>query len=125
MEEKTIKRLIKIIAAVIITMAVAVFSLGMVMVLMFAGFLYDLDMKVAKVGEEYSPDGRYKVLLQSVGEPAWPYGDYHAKVTVYDGKKVIKKFKRNISDDGGQFREGSYSIEWMPAVHGSLNLWNL
>ena len=68
-------------------------------------------MKITNVGTEYSPDGRYSVCLQSVGEP-FGFGNAQAKAIVLEGKKVVKKYKTYISDDGGQFGKDSYSVDW-------------
>lgn len=85
-----------------------------VIILLFLLLLkYEISWKISNVGREVSPDGRYSVLFQSVGEADWPFGYSHAKVTVYDGKKKIKSFREDIADDGAAFREDNYSVSWM------------
>lgn len=87
----------------------------------FAGILlifwliikYEMSWKITNVGLEESPDGRYSVIFQSVGEADWPFGYSHAKVTVKDGDRIIETFREDIADDGGQFRPENYSVEWM------------
>ena len=74
---------------------------------------YEMSWKITKVGLEQSPDGRYSVLFQSVGEADWPFGYSHAKVTVREGDRVIKTFREDIADDGGQFRPDNYFVKWM------------
>ena len=77
-------------------------------------FAYETRWKLTDVGTEISPDGRYSIRFQEVGEPDFPFGNSHAKVTVYDGKAAIKTFREDISDDGGSFIEDNYSVKWIP-----------
>ena len=94
---------------------------ALTIVCVFAGFLliflllvkYEMSWKITNVGLEESPDGRYSILFQSVGEADWPFGYSHAKVTLRNGDRIIKSFREDIADDGGQFRPDNYSVEWM------------
>ena len=73
---------------------------------------YEISWKLTDVGLEKSPDGRYSVRFQSVGEADWPFGYSHAKVTVKDGDRIVESFREDIADDGGQFRPANYAVEW-------------
>ncbi len=101
-----IKKAVKII---VVTTA----SVVMVLLVLFLGLKYEMSWKITNVGLEKSPDERYSVLFQAVGEADWPFGASHAKVTVKDGDEIISSFREDISDDGGQFRPANYSVEWM------------
>lgn len=70
--------------------------------------------KLTDVGTESSPDGRYRLLFQAVGEADFPFGSSHAKVTLYGDNKKIQSFEEEISDDGRSFGPNNYCVEWMP-----------
>ena len=101
-----IKKIIKTIIGTVLVLA------AMILLLLLL-FKYEMSWKITNVGVEESPDKRYSVLFQAVGEADWPFGYSHAKVTVKDGKKTIESFREDIADDGGQFRPDNYSVEWM------------
>ena len=75
---------------------------------------YMVSWRITDVGSETSPDGRYRLRFQAVGEADFPFGPSHAKVTLYDGREKLQSFREDISDDGGAFRPDNYSVEWMP-----------
>ena len=86
--------------------------------------LYITRWKLTDVGIETSPDGRYSILFQEKGEPDWPFGKSHARITVYEGKQVIKRFDENVADDGCRFQKVNYSVDWFSTgvvitFHGS------
>ncbi|MCR5033556.1 MAG: hypothetical protein K6A92_11940, partial [Lachnospiraceae bacterium] len=94
-----------------ITAAVLIVVGGILMAL----FIYEVRYKVTFVGREVSPDGEHNVLFQAVGEPDFPFGASHGKITVYEGETKLTTFQEDISDDGGMFRPANYKVEWMPA----------
>ena len=86
--------------------------------------LHTTRWKLTDIGIETSPDGRYSILFQEKGEPDWPFGKSHARITVYDGKQVIKKFDEDVADDGGRFQKSNYFVDWLSTgvvitFHGS------
>ncbi len=100
------KKVIKTIACVI----------GAFILILFVLFLclkYQMSWRITDVGTERSPDDRYSVVFQAVGEADWPFGASHAKVTVKDENRIVDSFRQDIYDDGGQFRPANYSVEWM------------
>ncbi len=112
-----IKKLIK---------ALAIFFLMFVflVIIMILSWTYVTRWRLTEVGEESSPDGKYSLLFQEKGEPDFPFGYSHAKVTLYKGDEKVNSFLEDIADDGGGFRKDNYSVEWLPAgvivtFHGS------
>lgn len=102
MVKKTVKVTVCIVASVLL-----------ILLVLFLSLKYQMSWKITDVGTEQSPDGRYTVVFQAVGEADWPFGASHAKVTVKDEDRIIKTFRQDIFDDGGQFRPANYSVEWM------------
>jgi len=100
------KKVVKTIACI-----VGVFLF--VALVFFLCLKYKISWKITDIGTEQSPDGRYSVVFQAVGEADWPFGASHAKVTFKDGDSVVASFRQDIHDDGGQFYPGNYSVEWM------------
>ena len=74
--------------------------------------LHTTRWKLTDVGIETSPDARYRILFQEKGEPDWPFGKSHARITVYDGKQVIKQFDEDVADDGCRFQKSNYDVDW-------------
>ncbi len=103
----------KIIKAIKIVFGIFVIFLGVLLIL---GLIikYNVSWKLTDVGEEISPDGRYRLLFQAIGEADFPFGSSHARVTLYDDDRKITSFDEDIADDGGQFRPENYSVIWMP-----------
>ena len=72
-----------------------------------AGFIYETRYKVHDVEVYESENQNYQVILQEIGEPAWPFGPATARVTVVrkkeNGRKeVIERFTEKIDNDGGR-----------------------
>lgn len=102
-----IKKILK--SAAVILAILLVFALALLL-----WFKYMVSWRLTDVGSETSPDGRYRLRFQAVGEADFPFGPSHAKVTLYDGREKLQSFREDISDDGGAFRPENYSVEWMP-----------
>ena len=98
----------------ILKWVIVIFASLLAIIIAFFLFLkYEMSWKLSYVGEEISPDGQYRLLFQQIGEPDFPFGYSHAKITLYDGEKKVDSFNEDIADDGGQFRMANYSVEWM------------
>ena len=101
-----VKKILKIIACIAA-------SVLLILLVLCLSLKYQMSWKITNVGMEQSPDGRYSVVFQAVGEADWPFGASHAKVTVKDENRIVESFRQDISDDGVQFRPANYSVEWM------------
>ena len=101
-----VKKILKIIACIAA-------SVLLILLVLCLSLKYQMSWKITNVGMEQSPDGRYSVTFQAVGEADWPFGASHAKVTVKDENRIVESFRQDISDDGVQFRPANYSVEWM------------
>lgn len=103
MKKKIIITVIAILSAVVIFI---VASIGW--------FVHDTEYKLTLAGTENSPDGKYAVTFQMVGNPDWPFGSTAVKVTVKgtDGNKIIKVIDTSIDDDGALLREKNWDVVW-------------
>lgn len=91
-----------------------VFSVVLVFAIFIGLFIFETEYKLTDVGTEASPDGRYEISFQMIGEPAWPFGPTSVKITVCDtkNKRKIKEIKTSISDDGAVLHQSNWSVEW-------------
>lgn len=90
--------------------------LGIILGILFILLLlikYELSWRITDVETVEAPDGKHSISFQAVGEPDFPFGSSHAKVTVYEGEKVIQTFREDIADDGAVFRPANYSVDWV------------
>ena len=72
----------------ILKWVIVIFASLLAIIIAFFLFLkYEMSWKLSYVGEEFSPDGQHRLLFQQIGEPDFPFGYSHAKITLYDGKK--------------------------------------
>ena len=77
-------------------------------------FIYSNNYKLTDVGTEISPDGKYSVLFQMVGQPEWPFGATTVKVTVkeVDSNKQLEVIDASINDDGATLRNSNWTVVW-------------
>ena len=77
-------------------------------------FIYNNNYKLTDAGTEISPDGKYSVLFQMVGQPEWPFGATTVKVTVkeVDSNKQLEVIDASIQDDGGILSEFNWDVVW-------------
>lgn len=76
-------------------------------------FVYITEYRITNVAKYENPKNNYTILLQSVGEPEWPFGDTTVKVTLLNNKgRKVKTFVTDISDDGASVREENIEVKW-------------
>jgi len=59
-----------------------------------------------------SPDGKYELLFQQVGDPDWPFGHTHARLVLKDEAGTIAKYSFDIADDGANARSDLCQVTW-------------
>ena len=73
---------------------------------------YNQKYKVTDVDSVTSPDGTYELLLQSVGEPEFPFGSTPGRVVLKKGDETVGTQEFSVSDDGGDLRPANWRVEW-------------
>lgn len=103
MKKKIIISVISVLSAVVIFIAVCI-----------GWFIYNNEYKLTLAGTENSPDGKYAVTFQMVGNPDWPFGSTTVKITVEEteSRKKLKVIDTSIHDDGGILREYNWDVVW-------------
>ena len=91
------------------TVLAVVGGVVVVMGLLAAALVYELNYAVSTVDTSVSPDGNYTLELQSVGEPMFfsPAG-----LVLKFGRYEVSRMDTQISDDGGQVRPTSWQVSW-------------
>lgn len=73
---------------------------------------YVVNYKIHEIDTAVSPDGKYELILQQVGDPDWPFGSTHARVVLKEGDKIIKKYRFDVHNDGGNISDNSWVVTW-------------
>ena len=105
----------KTVKIVLITVSVAVaFVIG---AWLFIGALWNgtfnfLQPKEIKTYD--SPDGKYSLVFEQMGDPQWPFGPTDVRLTLKDHNgKIIKRLSTQVHNDGGNADEWNVkSISW-------------
>lgn len=81
-------------------------------------FIYSTQYKLTDTGTEISPDGKYIVVFQMVGEPEWPFGATSVKVTVKETEdnRQLKVIDTSIQDDGAILSEYNWDVVWQSNI---------
>jgi hypothetical protein len=82
-----------------------------VLALLAVALVYELDYAVRTVDTSTSPDGRYTLELQSVGEPMF-FSPASARLVLKFDRYEVSRMDTQISDDGGQVRPTSWQVSW-------------
>lgn len=103
MKKKIIIAVISVLSAIVIFVAACI-----------GWFVYNNEYKLTLAGTENSPDGKYAVTFQMVGNPDRPFGSTTVKITLEEtgSKKKLKVIDTSIQDDGGILREHNWDVVW-------------
>lgn len=90
--------------------------LGMVAVFMgilVAGFIYVTEYKIHVISDSFSADRTYRLEIDQVGDPAWPYGSTDCRLVLYSKEdEKIREKDFSVANDGKNVSENSFSIRW-------------
>lgn len=82
------------------------------LLLLTGSYVYVTKYKITDIDSSVSPDGKYEVLFQSVGDPDWPFGHSHARITLRQDDKTIEQFKLAVANDGGVLHPENWHVSW-------------
>ena len=72
-------------------------------VIVFVFFIsYTANYKKTTCDTSVSPDGKYELTLQAVGEPDWPFGSASGRLVLMEGKDKISQTDLELHNDGGK-----------------------
>lgn len=80
--------------------------------LLLAGLLvYELNYATNTISTSVSPDGRYSVEFQSVGQPLF-FGNSDARLILRQGRSELARKDVSIADDGAQLSASNCQVSW-------------
>ena len=102
--------LLLILLAIFIVLTVA-------RVLIVASFFADLSdggTEPKEIATYESPDGKYTLLFEQIGDPGWPFGSAKVRLTLKnaEGKTVARESSSVANDGGPAYKENIKAIRW-------------
>ena len=67
-----------------------------------------------EIATYHSPDGKYSLIFEQMGDPAWPFGPTDVRLTLKNNNgKIIERVSTQLNDDGTNASENNIaSISW-------------
>ena len=75
-------------------------------------FSYITNYKKVSIDTSNSPDGKYELILQAVGEPDWPFGSASGQLVLKDGKEKVSETDFELRNDGGSISGNCWKVTW-------------
>lgn len=79
---------------------------------LIGSFTYATKYRINPVDSSVSPDGKYELLLQQIGDPEWPFGSTHARLVLKDESGIITKYPFYVLNDGCSVHQDSWKVTW-------------
>ena len=73
---------------------------------------YTVNYKKTICDTSVSPDGKYELTLQAVGEPDWPFGSASERLILMEGKDKISQTDFELHNDGGSITSNCWKVTW-------------
>lgn len=75
-------------------------------------FTYVANYKKTTCDTSISPDGKYELTLQAIGEPDWPFGSAYGRLILKEGKNKISQTNFELKNDGGSISSDRWMVTW-------------
>lgn len=73
---------------------------------------YTVNYKKTTCDISVSPDGKYELTLQAVGEPNWPFGSASGRVVLKKDDQEISNVEFELHNDGGNISNRCWTVTW-------------
>ncbi len=73
---------------------------------------YTVNYKKTTCDISVSPDGKYELTLQAVGEPDWPFGSASGRVVLKKDDQEISNVEFELHNDGGSISNRCWTVTW-------------
>ena len=73
---------------------------------------YTVNYKKTICDTSVSPDEKYELTLQAVGEPDWPFGSASGRLVLTEGKDKISQTDFELYNDGGIISSRCWEVTW-------------
>ena len=74
--------------------------------------LFMTKYKITDIDSSESPNGKYKVIFQEVGESDWPFGHSHARLLLLEQDRILIEEKFDVAADGCTLSAGNWNVSW-------------
>lgn len=74
--------------------------------------LYNINYKTTDIDVSESPDGTHELHFQQIGEPDWPFGSTHARLTLESNGKTVATCSFDIANDGKNLGPENWEAIW-------------
>lgn len=85
---------------------------AVIIIVLLGSVLYVTRYKVTVVDTAESADGAYEIRLQSIGEPAWPFGAASGQLVLKKDGITISKTNIKIANDGAPISKNDWCVTW-------------
>ena len=75
-------------------------------------FSYITNYKKITIDTSNSPDRKYELTLQAVGEPDWPFGSASGRLILMEGQDKISQTDFELHNDGGSITSNCWKVTW-------------
>jgi hypothetical protein len=82
------------------------------LLLLIGSLLYATRYRISDIDAATSPDGKYEIIFQAVGEPDWPFGTSHARIVLKRNGETVAKRKYDVANDGGVLHPENWRVRW-------------
>lgn len=83
-----------------------------VLTLSGCGSIYAAKHKISDIDSAISPDGRYEISFQTIGEPNRLFGDSQARLVLEDENGIVSKWNFDVANDGAALGPENWSVSW-------------
>lgn len=73
---------------------------------------YTANYKKTTCDTSVSPDGKYELTLQAIGEPDWPFGSASGRLILKEGKDTVSETDFELYNDGGIISSRCWEVTW-------------
>lgn len=73
---------------------------------------YTVNYKKITCDTSVSPDKKYEVILQAVGEPEWPFGSASGRLVLKEGEDKISQTDFELNNDGASISSSCWKVTW-------------
>lgn len=74
--------------------------------------LYVTNYKKTTCDTSISPDGKYELILQAIGEPDWPFGSASGRLLLKEGKSKVSQADFELRNDGKSISSRCWEVTW-------------
>lgn len=74
--------------------------------------LYNINYKTTDIDVSESPDGTHELHFQQIGDPDWPFGSAHARLTLESNGKTVATCSFDIANDGKNLGPENWEATW-------------